>query len=312
MMGKLFFILLSVGLSSMYGSTIKRIDITKGDENSSWHKYEDSNYSVRDKIVKRYKIEKKGKYYRFSLLPGKIAISPKSAEYFHILPYRVEHIVIQTEQRVLMDMYLSDLQQGASPLIKFDFEPVGDEHLFMVVATDDHNYTTNHFFDIYKKNIAAIQPEDFHDVSKTTHDSAYVKASNATDIASAVESLYGKEAANRVRQRYSHLKKSTRDFFTDWVRLEIVTDKRLSSCEVFTTTSVKKRVLVSRIYYPEIDVPSVYSMAIVYVYPKQDGEILVVAKDVSGKVYMSKLFYGKDLAQPEEAENIKIQFDEES
>lgn len=315
-MGKIFFILLYVGLVFSRASTVERIDITRGSQNSAWQHYQNADYSIRDKVLDIYKIKKEREFLILKFFYRPFSVNTKKAQEFHIEPYYISHISVSTEKRILLDAYFSDLHKDFGGGIELQWLNNDEEKRLAIRVTDNNNHTTEYYADISK--YTKVKDELPASYSATDHDGVidyrakYPQAWMATDIASSAETLYGKDTARKVTDRYQHMGKKSFDTLADGaqgVYLDIATDKKLSSLAVFSTTTDKRRVLLSVIDIPDANVSLKSSGTFLPIPVRRDGEILVVAKDIKGVLLMSRLFHIKAMQDVEEAPRLEVQLD---
>ena len=294
----------------------KLIDVTRGGENSAWKRYQSTNYSVRDKVIARLKIKKKQGFLHLKFWIKPFAVDVKKAKKLNIKPYYITHITVNTEKRVLLDSSISDLNQKYAGGMRLFFLNNKEEQNLTIKVTDNNGYITKYYSDI--SNYTKIKDNNTSIYSKIDYQkivdyrTKYPQAWIVTNIASAVEILYGKDMAKKVKKLYKGMDKDSFNFHSDggWgVLVDIATDKKYSSFAVFSTTTDKKRVLVSITDISDRDVILINTSMFIKIPVIKDGEVLVVLKDAEGVFHTSKLFYIRAVTSTEDSPILKFELD---
>lgn len=294
----------------------KLIDVTRGGDNSAWKRYQNTNYSVRDKVIARLKIKKKQGFLHLKFWIKPFAVDVKKAKKLNIKPYYITHITVNTEKRVLLDSSISDLNQKFGGWMYLKLLHNQGEKSVTIKVTDSNDYTTEYYSDISnyrsKEGNSTSIYNKIEYKEMVDYRTKYPKAWKATNITSAVEILYGKNMAKKVQKLYKGMNKNSFNFLADGalgVRVDITTDKKYSSFAIFSTTTDKKRVLVSIIDIPDRDVILKNAKTFIPVPVRRDGEILVVAKDREDVLHISKLYHIRAVTSTEEEVILKVELD---
>ena len=277
---------------------IKRIDISQGVGNSAWQRqrYQDSNYSIRDRVLVEYLIIPKDNFLIFQFIHNHSTVDDKKAKELHTQAYYITHITVSSDKRVLLNASMSDLNIRYGGGIKLKLLNNQKEKYLTVRLTDSNNYTTEYYLDIsryteYKADNPRILDQQ-KDNKIIDYHKQYPKAWEAIDIQSAVEVLYGEDMAKKVKERYRDVDQELFQCYNNngvGVLIDTTNNEELSSLAIFSTTTNKKRTLVSIVDVPDLNVSVKKFAGFIQIPVQQDGETMVVGKDRNGMLHMSQL-----------------------
>lgn len=294
---------------------IKRIDITRGADNSAWRSYQDSNYSVRDKVIEEYKIKPKNNLLTFLFSYRPSTVDDTKAKELHIQAYYITHITVSTDKRLLLDASMSDLNRRHGGIIGLQLSN-DHEKTLTIRITDSNNYTTEHYVNISSytcnQNRHPLIVNQLKNRGIIDYRRQYPQAWEATNIARAVEALYGKDMAKKVQERYRDVNKESFQCSSDagvGVSVDTTSNEQLSSLAIFSTTTNKKRSLVSIVDVLNLNVSVPKFASFIAIPVSQDGEIMVIGKDREGILHMSQLIHCKAVNSAEEVTPLIFKLD---
>lgn len=294
---------------------IKRIDITKGVDSSAWQHYQDSNYSIRDKVLTNYNITPDKGFLNFRFSYKLSTLDDKKAKELHTQAYYITHIAVSTDKRVLLNVSMTDLYKRPGGIISLRLSNDQNEKTLTIKITDSNNYTTEYYANISCYTGSQIgDPLELGRLKNkdiTDHRRQYPQAWEASDIVSAVEALYGKDMAKKVQEHYRNMDQKSFQCTTDGgvgASVDTNINEKLSSLAVFSNTTNKKA-LVSIIDVLDLNVSVLGFASIIRIPVRQNGEIMVVGKDREGVLHMSQLMHCNAVNSAEEVTKLIFKLD---